>query len=113
MRTLVRTRANTGRTCGRRMAETAGQFKPAEQHKRCGPSPSLMQIAELLLVKAARSLGPKTEVLIGLANQAEQLFSSVEFGSVMQIMGRLSEKAAPFLGRLTAERAGRSGRAGR
>src|SRR6266487_2642964 len=104
--------ANTERLCGRRMAETAGPFKPVVQQKLCGPCPSRMQITEPLLVKAVRSLEPQTEVLIGLANQAERLFNFVEFGSLMQIMERLSVRVAPFLEPLTAETAGSLNQAG-
>ena len=97
MRTLALSLANTGRSCGRRMAETAGRFKPAVQHKLCGPCPSQMQIMEPLLVKAARSLEQQTEVIIGPASQAERLFNFVEFRSLMQIMERLSGDSGTIL----------------
>src|SRR5262245_27634845 len=94
------------------MAEPVGQFKPAVQHKRCGPSPSRMQITEPLSGKAGRSLEPQTEALIGLASQAERLFNFVEFGSLMQIMGRQLVKVVPSLRPLTAETAGSLNRVG-
>ena len=74
MPTLALSWANTGRSCGRQMAETAGRFKPAVQHKLCGRFPSQMQIMEPLLVKAARSLEPQTEVIIGPAKPSGTTF---------------------------------------
>src|SRR5436190_2077468 len=82
--------ANTGRSHERRMAATAGQFRPVVPHKLCGPSPSQMQITERLWGKPAPSSGPQMEAIIGSASQAEQLFSFVEFRLLMQITGQLS-----------------------
>src|SRR4029077_4066437 len=106
MGTLALSLANTGRSCGRQMAATAGRFKPVVQHKLCGRCPSQMQIMEPLLVKAARPLEPQTEGLIKLPKRAERLFNFVEFRSLMQIMERLRATAARFLGPLTVEIAG-------
>src|SRR4029079_3135514 len=60
-----------------------------------------MQIMEPLLVKAARSLEPQTEGVIGLAKRAERLFNFVEFRSLMQIMEPLRATAARFSKPLT------------
>src|SRR5436190_15993858 len=95
------------------MAETAGQFKSVVRHKLYGLFPSQTQITEPPLVKAARSLEPRTGVITGLPSQAERLFNFVEFRSLMQIMGRLSVKVARFLEPLTAETAGSLNQVGR
>src|SRR4026207_1391180 len=113
MRTLALSWANTGPSCGRQMAETAGPFKPVVQHKPCGLFPSRMQITERLLAKAARLLEQQTEVIIGSCSQVEQLFSFVEFGSVTQITERLWVTVAPFLEPLTAETVRSLNQAGR
>src|SRR5438477_804811 len=113
MRTPAPSLAKMGRLCGRRMAETAGQFKPVAQHKLCGLFPSQMQITELLSAKPAQSLEQQTKVIIGSRSQVEQLFSFVEFRSVTQIMERLWVTVAPFLEPLTAETAGSLNQAGR
>src|SRR4030095_10390824 len=106
MRTPARPWANTGRLCGRRMAETAGKFKPVAQPKPCGLFSSQMQITERLSAKAAPSFEQQTAVLIGSPSQVEHLLSFVEFRSVTQIMEQLWVTAAPFLEPLTAEIAG-------
>src|SRR4029453_11870295 len=113
MRTRAPSSANTGRSCGRRMAETAGQFKPVAQHKLCGLFSSQMQITERLSAKPAQLLERLTEVIIGSPSRVEQLFSFGEFLSVTQITELLWETAAPSLEPLTEETAGSRNQAAR
>src|SRR5436309_1293879 len=113
MRTPAPSLAKMERLCRRRMAETAGQFKPVAQHKLCGLFPSQMQITELLSAKPAQSLEQQTKVIIGSRSQVKQLFSFVEFRSVTQIMERLWVTVARFSEPLTAETAGSLNQAGR
>src|SRR5207249_8907797 len=61
MRTLAPSSAIMERLCGRRIAETLGQFRPVAQHKLYGLFPSRMQITERLWVKPASSLEQQTE----------------------------------------------------
>src|SRR2546430_17009452 len=71
-----------------------------------------MQITVRLWAKGGPSSERRTEETIGSANQAEQLFSFVEFRSLIQTMERLSAKAAPFSEQQTGEIAGSLNRVG-
>src|SRR5947209_4789490 len=112
MRTPAPSLANMAQLSGLPMAEIAGRFRSAAQHKLCGLFPSRMQITVRPWVKRAPSSERRTVATIGRDNQAEQLFSFVEFRSLIQTMERLSVYVAPLSELPMAEIAGLLNQAG-
>src|SRR5205823_4094268 len=88
MRTPAPSLAKMERLCRRRMAETAGQFKPVAQHKLCGLFPSQMQITELLSAKKALSLEQQMAATHGRPKQTPERCVFSKFRLPMAIRDR-------------------------
>jgi hypothetical protein len=112
MPALAQLLASTGPLSERQMAETAGRFSPAAQHKLCGLFPSSMRTTERQWAKAAPSWQPRMRGFSGCRRQAEQPFSFVVFPSAMQVTEQRWVKVGAFCGPPTAERTGHLRQAG-